>query len=82
MRHFNEMKFSQEVKLKDLWKLKEIEFLTSHREGRLAQLSVNITGNLVFGESPLGKTVGRANPALFEKAEVAAHESKIHLLAP
>ena len=70
--------FFPEVELADLRRPKEVELLISHREGRLAPQRVRVVGDLVLWDSPLGKTVGRAQPSLFEEIEVAAHESKAH----
>ncbi|GAA6097417.1 uncharacterized protein LOC108181458 [Tachysurus ichikawai] len=70
--------FFMEANLVELKRPEKIDLLISHREGRLAPQRLNIVGDLVLWDSPLGKTVAGAHPGLFEMVDIAAYESKTH----
>ncbi|GAA6082858.1 uncharacterized protein LOC108181458 [Tachysurus ichikawai] len=70
--------FFPEANLVELKRPEKIYLLISHREGRLATQRLNIVGDLVLWDSPLGKTVAGAHPGLFEMVDIAAYESKTH----
>lgn len=54
------------------------ELLISHRKGRLAPRRESFVGDLVFWDSPSGKTTSRAHPELVEGVKMEAYESNPH----
>ena len=71
-------KFFPSADEKELVRPSRVDLLISHREGRLAPTLMERVGDLVLWDGPLGKTVGGSHPALFEKTEVIAHDSRTH----
>lgn len=71
-------KFFPDVLAEELVRPKEISLLISHREGKLAPQRIQVVGDLVLWDGPLGKTVGGTHPDLFEESDMSAHMSKTH----
>ena len=71
-------KFFPDTSLKDLHRPEHVELLISHCEGRLAPQRVKVVGDFVLWKSPLGKTIGRVHPDLFEVVDMVLHNSETH----